>query len=93
MFRETEHTHEEPLSREGRQQQTQAGDLLCSYGDISGVARALQRISSRLRRPVDLAQSISVLEHDYNSFHTDFAVFFPDLLTHFTANSNATGKA
>jgi acyl carrier protein phosphodiesterase len=71
----------------------QAGDWLCSYGDISGVAQVLQGISSRLRRPVDLVPSMSVLEHDYNSLHTDFAAFFPELLTHVTPNSNATGKA
>jgi acyl carrier protein phosphodiesterase len=76
-----------------RLQQIQAGDWLCSYGDISGVATALQRISSRLRRPVDLAQSIAVLEHDYNSFHADFAVFFPEVLAHVAPKSNVAERA
>ena len=86
------HRADIPPEAYARLKQIQAGDLLCSYGDISGVAQALQRISCRLRRPVDLAQSISVLEHDYNSFHTDFAVFFPDLLAHVAPNSNVAGK-
>ena len=87
------HRADIPLDAYARLRQMQAGDWLCSYGDISGVAQALQGISSRLRRPVDLALSISVLEHDYHSLQTDFATFFPELLTYVTPNSNATGKA
>ena len=82
-----------PPDAYARLQQMQAGDWLCSYGDVSGVAQALQRISSRLRRPFDLAPSISVLEHDYDSFHTDFTIFFPELFTYVTPNSNSTGNA
>jgi len=87
------HRADIPPDAYARLEQMQAGDWLCSYGDISGVAQVLQRISSRLRRPVDLAPSISILEHDYNSLHTDFAAFFPELLTHVAPNSNATGNA
>ena len=85
------HRPELPPEAYARLRQIQAGDLLCSYGDVSGVAQALQRIGFRLRRPVDLAQSISVLERDYNSLHADFAAFFPEVLAHVTPNSNATG--
>ena len=82
------HRAELPSEAYARLQQIQAGDWLCSYSDVSGVARALARISSRLRRPVDLESSVSVLEQDYNSFHADFAAFFPEVLTYVTLNSN-----
>ncbi len=80
------HRADIPPDAYARLKQMQAGDLLCSYGEVSGVAQALQRIGSRLRRPVDLAPSVSVLEHDYNSLRTDFAAFFPELLKHVTPN-------
>jgi len=82
-----------PPDAYARLQQMQAGDWLCSYVDVAGVAEALKRISSRLRRPFDLVPSISVLEHDYDSLHTDFAAFFPELFTYVTSNSHATGNA
>ena len=81
------HRADIPPEAYARLKQMQAGDWLCSYGEITGVAHALQRISSRLRRPVDLGLSVSVLEHDYNSLHTDFAAFFPELLAYVTPTS------
>ena len=57
-------------------------DWLCSYQDLAGVARALERIGSRFRRPVDLCRSLSVLEDSYDVFHADFRAFFPDLQSH-----------
>ena len=87
------HRADIPPEAYARLQQIQAGDLLCSYADISGVAQALHRTSSRLRHPVDLALSISVLERDYDSLHTDFAAFFPELLTHVCRTPIATEKA
>ena len=59
-----------------------ASDLLCSYYDVSGVACALDRIDSRLRWPVSLARAISLLEHNYDAFHSDFQAFFPELRSH-----------
>ena len=68
-------------------QHMKTADLLCSYRDLSGIAAALRRISSRLRRPFDLASSIQLLERDYDLLHTDFTQFFPDLFTHVHAQS------
>ncbi len=62
--------------------QMRAGDWLCSYQNLSGVVQALRRIGSRFRRPVDLAPSISILEHNYDVFHSDFRAFFPELQSH-----------
>src|SRR5262245_50071081 len=62
--------------------QLRAGDWLCSYRDLPGVSRALERIGSRLRRPVSLAGTVSVLEHSYEAFHSDFRAFFPELQSH-----------
>lgn len=73
------HRADIPPDAYARLQQMQAGDLLCSYGDFSGITHALQRISARLRHPFDLVPSVSVLERHYESLHTDFATFFPEL--------------
>lgn len=58
------------------------GDLLGSYQNVSGIAAALERISARLRRPVDLAASIADLEQHYELLHSDFRAFFPELQSH-----------
>lgn len=71
-----------------RLEQMRAGDWLCSYGEPVGVSQALERIGSRLRRPVDLSQSVLVLERDYDSFHSDFKAFFPELSSHINGSSS-----
>lgn len=55
---------------------------LCSYRELSGISAALSRISLRLRRPIDLAASVPILEEQYGAFQADFADFFPELQTH-----------
>lgn len=72
--------------------QMAAYDWLSSYGEVSGVALTLQRISGRLRRPVDLAPAIEVLERNYGSFHADFTAFFPELCSHVGTSSNRDGE-
>jgi acyl carrier protein phosphodiesterase len=62
--------------------QMREDNWLCTYGELDGIARALQRISSRLRRPIDFAGSVSILEDEYDSFRTDFADLFPQLRNH-----------
>ncbi len=54
-------------------------DWLCGYRDLAGITRALEGISSRFRRPVDLVPAVGVLERDYDAFRADFAAFFPEL--------------
>jgi acyl carrier protein phosphodiesterase len=63
-------------------QHMKTADLLSSYRDLSGIAAALRRIGSRLRRPVDLAAAVHILERDYELLHGDFSQFFPELSTH-----------
>jgi acyl carrier protein phosphodiesterase len=57
-------------------------DAFTDSHPLAGVSRALQRIGSRLRRPVDFSQSVLAFERDYDSFHSDFRVFFPELSSH-----------
>ncbi|MCB1211553.1 MAG: acyl carrier protein phosphodiesterase, partial [Verrucomicrobiales bacterium] len=55
---------------------------LLSYGNTEGVAEELQRISARLRRPVNLAAGMDDLLADYDSFASDFNEFYPQLRKH-----------
>lgn len=63
-------------------QRIRAGDWLGSYCEIAGIAHTLQRISTRMRRPIDLTPAVAVLESDYDSFHADFMAFFPRIKEH-----------
>lgn len=54
-------------------------DLLSSYREIDGISAALDGISGRLRRPLDLTATISILEARYTELHEDFHRFIPDL--------------
>ena len=56
-----------------------SADLLCSYRELSGISAALDRISFRLRRRVQLAEATGLLENNYDSFRADFEKFFPEL--------------
>lgn len=57
-----------------------AADLLVSYRDLAGIARALSGIEQRLQRPSTLGQAAADLEQHYSAFGDDFAAFFPDLI-------------
>src|SRR5688572_16758511 len=48
-----------------RLDQMRSADWLNSYGELSGMARTLDRVGSRFQRRVELAASISVLEKNY----------------------------
>jgi acyl carrier protein phosphodiesterase len=49
-------------------------------------------VGSRLRRPVDFSESILALERDYESFHSDFKAFFPELSFHVCGFSGPTAN-
>jgi acyl carrier protein phosphodiesterase len=68
-----------------------AADWLCSYRDIAGVRLTLERISRRLRRPVELAAGVRDLERGYEQFRDDFSVFFPELVGFVEAQGMALG--
>ncbi len=59
-----------------------ANDLLRSYGDPAGVARALAGLERRLSRPSNLAAAVTELEFNYPGLSTDFRQFFPELIAH-----------
>lgn len=67
-----------PLARE-RIEHMISANWLGSYHEISGITSALERLSHRLRRPVNLAHAVTHLEQDYDSFREDFDAFFPEL--------------
>ena len=59
-----------------------ANDLLHTYQQSSGIARALQGIERRLSRPSDLGQAITELHTNYSGLEDDFHDFFPQLRAH-----------
>ena len=63
-----------------------AGEWLTSYGDFAGVRLTLNRMSRRLRRPVDLGAATDELERHYAELAHDFAEFFPGIRAHFGGN-------
>lgn len=76
-----------PAEAASHLQRIRRGNWLNSYGEIAGVAEALRRTGSRLRRPFDLGASVSVLEENYEAFHGDFAAFFPELIDQVTRSA------
>lgn len=61
-------------------------DMLGSYARLSGIQKALQRVShrlsSRLSRTVELEGAIVELTNNYDAFAADFEEFFPRLQEH-----------
>jgi acyl carrier protein phosphodiesterase len=57
-----------------------ANNWLLSYGEISGIDRALQKLSIRVKYPNTLADSIEELEANYQQIELTFRAFFPDLI-------------
>lgn len=55
-------------------------DLLVSYRQIDGIARALRGIETRLQRPSRLGEAVSELDAAYAALGEDFAEFFPELI-------------
>ena len=57
-------------------------DWLRGYRETSGIGRALDGLSMRLRRPNTLAGSVEELEANYGEMEGHFLRFFPDLVQH-----------
>jgi len=57
-------------------------DWLRGYHETTGVGRALNGLSMRLRRPNTLAGSVEELEANYGEMEEHFLRFFPDLVRH-----------
>jgi Uncharacterized protein conserved in bacteria len=74
-----EHRHTLPSVALDRLDGIRAENLLCSYGSMGGIGVALDRIGSRLRRPVALGCAISELEKNGTELKRDFEEFFPQL--------------
>jgi len=65
------HRHEIPPEAYGYLERMKSANWLCAYGDLDGVALTLKRLSGRLRKPVPLANAVSILESDYAGFRDD----------------------
>ncbi len=65
-----------------RLEQMRSGDWLNSYGDLKGISVTLTRMAARFSRPTPIADGVTVLEEHYESFHSDFMTFFPELVVH-----------
>ncbi len=61
-------------------------DWLPSYGDITGIAAVLQRMSLRLKRANHLNEGAEELSRHYGELYGDFQKFLPELI-HSTASS------
>ena len=57
-------------------------DWLGGYQEMSGIGRALDGLSMRIRRPNTLAGSVEELEANYEDMEGHFLRFFPDLVRH-----------
>ena len=71
-----------PAEANLRLEQMRTANWLSSYGDMSGMARTLDRVGSRFQRRVELSGSLTVLQEHYESFEADFRAFFPELQTY-----------
>ncbi len=60
-------------------------DWLCGYRELAGIRAALARLSSRLRRPFDLAVATDILARHHGDFRADFNAYFPQLRAHVAA--------
>lgn len=56
--------------------------FLHSYYETEGIAVALDRISQRMKRPVNLRAGVDGLLAQYNLFAEDFRAFYPQLRAH-----------
>lgn len=61
---------------------------LLSYASEPGIALALLRLSSRLRRPVDLVAGVDHLRAHYELFAADFRDFYPQLIGHIQSKTS-----
>ena len=55
---------------------------LLSYKNIDGVEKALNRISTRLKRDNALSGPVEELHNRYGHFENEFLEFFPRLIEH-----------
>lgn len=85
------HWSDIPVDAHHRLRLMRETDWLCTYREITGITEALTRIGERLRRPVDLAASVTLLERDYDLFRSDFRQFFPQLIAHVAPDSRDLG--
>jgi acyl carrier protein phosphodiesterase len=54
-------------------------DLLMSYRELGGIARALRGVEGRLKRASRLGDAVADLARNYGPLKRDFGVFFPEL--------------
>jgi len=71
-----------PAEANRRLERMRQENWLGSYRSIVGVTDILGRIGLRLRRPLDLTDSLPIFQEYQTDFLSDFQSFFPELLAH-----------
>jgi acyl carrier protein phosphodiesterase len=71
-----------PAEANRRLEHMRQENWLGSYRSIVGVTDILGRIGLRLRRPLDLTDSLPIFQEHQTDFLSDFQAFFPELLVH-----------
>lgn len=70
--------------------------LLTSYGSLSGLGMAFQRIDNRLSERILAKESaieyLPVLQREMTGLEQDFSQFFPQLVEHFKSNTTCALK-
>ncbi len=65
-------------------------DWLRGYREVSGIGRALDGLSMRVRKPNTLVGSVEELEANYGEMEAQFLRFFPDLVRHMETGPGRT---
>lgn len=87
-----EHQHGLPPAMQRSMSYMVRNRLLQSYRDTAGIARALQGIETRLKRPSRLHRAVAELEERYQDLGGDFAEFFPELVTYVDSLRDVGGE-
>ncbi len=83
----TTHRADIPVEAQAALENMRENNWLCSYLTSEGLAAALARIGTRFRRPVELAGAMPAFELHYDALRSDFAAFFPELVSHMAGSA------
>ena len=88
-----QHGAQLPRATLGHLERMRAENWLSSYREIDGVRLTLDRISRRLRRPVELGDAVAELVQNYTPLEAGFVEFFPELRAHVETHAVRPGNS
>ncbi len=65
------------------------GNFLIKYTTLDGLMFTFEKIQEAARFPSDFTQAVEDLEENYEAMHTEFNLFFPDIVKHTDGFRNA----